>query len=98
MGRFVDLPKDVVWLILRDVIMHDARLPNSGAYYWETPCGNQFPEKTVSERSSQSGFVTREIALICKFTLNIIRSKCIYAKKDKRFWSFIKGALTSSYK
>lgn len=89
----MDLPKDVAWLILRDAIMDDALLSKRNADYWETPHTNQFPE--ISEKSSHTGFVTRNIALICKFTLNIVSSKCI--RKGNRNYSFIKGALTGSY-
>lgn len=88
MARFIDLPKDVIWLVLREVIVSQTSC-YYGAVYWEWPHSNELPNEHYNF-SQHTGAKTRDIALICKLMLSIVRSKCI------RFgarWSFVKGAL-----
>lgn len=86
MGRFNDLPKDVIWLIYRELLR---------SFYTESArseleldgCG--YPN-WWNMRISHC-LIT--LALISHQTLNVVRSKTVRDLSDEGWW-FIKGALT----
>ena len=70
MGSFRDLPKDVVWLIIRQVILNDNRktFPGLDSRYFET-----LPFMTLT---GMCGHLTSQLARVSRQCLNVIRSKC----------------------
>ena len=70
MGSFKDLPKDVVWLIIRQVIVnhHHKTFPGLDDYYFET-----LPFMTFT---GMCAHLTAQLACVSRQCLNVIRSKC----------------------
>lgn len=90
MASFNDLPRDVLWLIFREVIIGKIIYESLQIYESDRGCGvgNPFVFYGYIER-------TRNLSLINKQSLKLVKSKCF--KKGVRWW-FIKGALTQKYK
>lgn len=70
MGSFKDLPKDVVWLIIRQVIVNDycKTFPGLDSRYFET-----LPFMTLT---GMCAHLTAQLARVSRQCLNVIRSKC----------------------
>jgi len=93
MGRFNDLPKDVVWLIFRRVIVN--HFSEHYAYHnlgwpqmWEEGpfCVNLFNDGLLS-----IAYLMMSLSLLSNGCLKLVRSKCF---KFKGGWFFIKGAIS----
>lgn len=83
MGRFVDLPKDVVWLILLRVFELGYCAKNWEIRYDDRPNGF----------SSDVARMLCSFALTSKNGLQLVKSKCV---KRGTGWSFRKGAATTN--
>ena len=81
-----DLPTDVLWLVLRDVIARGERYyceqQNTGQYVSKRPSGCM--EKLLID-------VVVPLSLTCKRFKRVILSKCKWNRAGDR-WCFIKGA------
>lgn len=68
MGSFRDLPKDVVWLIIRQVILnhYHKALPLDGDFFETLP---------FMTRTGKYGHLTSRLAYVSHQSLNVIR-KC----------------------
>ena len=87
MGCFNDLPKDVVWLIFRDVIVYSMRHPER----WEEPYAYINP--FVNDGLSYLGhpcWVICNLASLSLRSLALVRSKCYRVKSG---WFFKRGAI-----
>ncbi len=82
MVSFVDLPKDVIWLIFQRIIKKEAL---GGLDLFECGC------RVETELTWPISILTCDLALISKESLRLVRSKCYRYREG---WLFIKGALT----
>ena len=83
---FSDLPKDVKWLIFRELV----RLYLSPKVHYQYEVG--YPVET-SMMDSIVSRETRNFSLISRDCLKLVRSKCV---RHRDGWFFIKGAITST--
>jgi hypothetical protein len=97
MGHFNDLPKDVVWLILRDAFI-SLRIETFSVIYCLLPL--EFLQDKELRLTNDVGTTfekytiwMRELALINVTCLSVIRSKTTKVVA-KNVWMFNKGSLT----
>ena len=88
MGRFNDLPKDVVWLIFRINVIHSIQMHKRCED--GVSCPNPFFSATTLFNVRPANMMS-VFARLNKRTLSIVRSKCF---KFKGGWFFIKGAIS----
>jgi hypothetical protein len=87
MGSFKDLPKDVVWLIFRQVARSGImKLYPVNFSLYEEGC-----YLSTSFYSLHVGFAMLHLALTSKLCLKVVKSKCV---KFEDGWLFRRGALT----
>jgi hypothetical protein len=99
MGSFKDLPKDVMWLIFKQLIAHEI---TSKPYYFRHLFMFELPDAQPTPFCLDFEYLTclmLQLALISKFCLKLIRSKCVkinyvFYTRPSVGWLFTKGALT----
>ena len=90
MGRFNDLPKDVVWLILRQTFLH---LRDDLRRNWTCFLSLKELERSTFMFGSYSEWLC-DLAFINKHCLNIMRAKTWKISNEPGFWwGFKRGAL-----
>lgn len=85
-ASFTDLPKDVIWKIFQFVI----RDYTHGHIYKYNPCVIEVGSKFPNHFALNNVYGLRNLALINRITLKLVRSKTVRYKDG---WLFIKGAL-----
>jgi hypothetical protein len=93
MGRFCDLPKDVVWLILRQTFLHRR---NDLRRNWTL---SFLSLKELEQTTFMFGNVLPyiewlcDLALINKHCFKMMRAKTWKISNEPGFWGFKRGAL-----
>ena len=88
MGTFSDLPKDVKWLIFRQIALDIIQ----AAGYTPKMFTEGHPHPTIFSLTAYITNQMMDLALVCKSCLSLIRSKC-FKKSHACGWLFKRGAL-----
>jgi hypothetical protein len=90
MRSILDLPGDVLWLILREVII-ELLSDRKRVISLQTLRWFEVGFSLTNDWDSGPAYLMRTLACVCKKFKDVIKQKCV--KKDTG-WFFRKGALT----
>ncbi len=95
MGYFDDLPKDVVWLILREaltIVYGEIRVydPQQPKRLWFSIYHNDFPQFTVTGRPYSMTEYVIPLSLVCKRFRSVLKWKSRWDNNNPPFrWGFV---------